>query len=262
MEGVKKEEPRSFIEKLHLNYVTPIIAILLSIYTFYDTVRAGEFKKSKDKIDSTTRILDNIKTETDIKINELSFKQELKFKLYGEVKEALYKKNEENDKLVTLMVYSMLDTSEIDFQNNLIALLSTKKSEAIDTIINRNVDFNNETKKIIAINPNMVKIDVFYLDDIIEESEERAKLIVNLLKNKYKDYTVRLRLLPKTVNIQSGYRIDSNQIRYEKGTDEEKLSKEIIELIKAEKIFKKEQLSLRNVRNKTSNYISIFVRNM
>ncbi|MCX6279347.1 MAG: hypothetical protein NT004_14815 [Bacteroidetes bacterium] len=62
---------------------------------------------------------------------------------------------------------------------------------------------------------NGFKIDVFYLDDTPIDAKLWAEQIVALLHGKYPGYLIRLRLLPKEVNAQSGYRIDENQIRFE-----------------------------------------------
>jgi hypothetical protein len=252
-------ETKSVLEKLNIKIMAPIIAIIISIYTLFDTVRSSEFKNSLQKIDSTSKKLNNIRTETETRIKEQDFNNQLKFKLFEEVKYAVNNKSDKNDELVTLMVYSLLDSTEIDFQKSLLSLLQTKESEVITNLTTKNSSFidvqNTELEK------DKTNIDVFYLDDMIQESKIRATQIVDILKKNYPNSSIRLRLLPKTVNVQSGYRIDSNQIRYEKET-EESLALKIKALVDNNKVFQKEKLILHPVRNKTPNYISIFVRNM
>ena len=107
---------------------------------------------------------------------------------------------------------------------------------------------------------NTFTIDVFYLESIKQEALPRAKQIKELLTAVWPTFNIRLRLLPREVNARSGYRIDANQVRYEKG--EETIAQKCLNAIVSKKIFTLEQPVLHEVKKVTSNYISVFVRNM
>jgi hypothetical protein len=256
----KKPTPNSFFERINIQIITPIIAIIISVYTCFTTVRSGELDHSIKKIDSTSKVIDNIKNSVETDLRQKDFKNQLKLKLYEEVKFAVNNKSDKNDELVALMVNSMIDSTEKDFKENLLALLKSKDSKVLDTLAVKNLTFTKDQK--MNLDSSKMKIDVFYLEDVYQESQSRAAKIFQILTHKYPGYIIRLRLLPKTINVQQGYRIDSNQIRFEKGTHEEALSKSIVKLITNEKIFSLEQLQEHTVKNKTPNYISLFVRNM
>lgn len=104
------------------------------------------------------------------------------------------------------------------------------------------------------------KIDVFYLEDVINEAKPRAQKIVNLLKERYPDYQIRIRLLPRSINAQSGYRISANEIRFEE--NEKSLALEVQKLLNINKVFQLEKPVLHQITYHTPNYISIFVRNI
>ena len=104
-------------------------------------------------------------------------------------------------------------------------------------------------------------IDVFYLEDVIEEAEPRAQKIEEALKSEFPDYQVRVRRIPRNMNAQSGYRISANEIRYEK--DEKEIAQKIFSIIEAKRIFDMEQPRLNEINpsKPSPNYVSIFVRN-
>lgn len=103
-------------------------------------------------------------------------------------------------------------------------------------------------------------IDVFYLEDVINEAEPRANEVVNLIKKNYPDYKVRKRLLPRSINAKSGYRISGNEIRFE--PQEKDIATGILELIIKNKIFQLEQPKSHLINHHSEKYISVFVRNM
>jgi hypothetical protein len=103
-------------------------------------------------------------------------------------------------------------------------------------------------------------VDVFYLTDIEAEALPKAEMIVAEINKTYgHKYLARLRVLPSAVNARSGYRIDANQIRFEK--EEEQYAGEIRALVVSRKILPLEQPFLKVVRNNTPRYISVFIRN-
>lgn len=154
-----------------------------------------------------------------------------------------------------MVVNEMLDQKDSVFKNKLInVFLQSPNSSQLIKIQNVIDDFQD--------NLDGYAIDVFYLEDIIKEAEPLAEKVCSLLRSKYSKYTIRKRLLPKTINARKGYRIDCNQIRYDIGSDEEKLARGILNEIQEDSIFKKEQPILKGINQNTKNYMSIFVRNM
>ena len=193
------------------------------------------------------------------------FKNNLKIKMYGEVKEAITQDDEKLQNAVLLLVNEMLADDSI-FKEQLITILlaspnideSVKKNQ--NTYELKSEEFAIEEKQ---LNTGKFVIDVFYLEDIINEAKNNEQKIVNALQKELPDnYQIRLRLLPLNINAKSGYRISSNQIRFE--NDESETANKILTIIENEKIFELEQLQKKiiNPKNKTPNYLSVFVRNM
>jgi hypothetical protein len=101
-------------------------------------------------------------------------------------------------------------------------------------------------------------IDVFYLETIEREAEPRAQQIVSILQQKYPQYQIRKRKLPRNINAQPGYRVSGNEIRFE--IDEGQIAVEIKALIDG--VFPREKPILHKITYSTPHYISVFVRNM
>ncbi|MCD4744831.1 MAG: hypothetical protein K8R58_00865 [Bacteroidales bacterium] len=184
--------------------------------------------------------------------------------MYGEVKEAIIKEDKKLQNAVLLIVNELLSDDSL-FKDKLITILlaspntdeSVKKEQ--QKIEKKAYEFVEEEKQ---KKTDVFTIDVFYLEDIIEESEPRAKKIVHTLSNEFPSYQVRIRRLPHYINAKRGYRISANEIRYE--SDEKELSEKILSIIESQKIFELEQPLLNEINpNKPSpKYLSIFVRNM
>jgi len=109
-----------------------------------------------------------------------------------------------------------------------------------------------------ALADTSLRIDVFYLEDLESEAEPLAQRVAGVLSERYKH--VRLRLLPTAVNARKGYRVDHNQLRYEHA--ELKVAQEVLRLVNGTGVFTNEDMVLREVSNKTPNYISVFIRNL
>lgn len=228
---------------LRLEFIITTIGIIIC-FTLYEC----NYKK-----------LSNEKLKLDIEIDQRKFNNELKLALYKEVKDAIVQKDTALQIAAWLIVENMLEEDTVSFKDGLQTLLYNTKSFELRKM-QKNLDNYREEEN--ALNVNVFTIDIFYLEDIVEEAKERAEKLYYLLCSKYPKYTIRQRLLPKTVNARKGYRIDSNQIRFDKGTEEEQLAKDIKNYIQDNKIFEKEQPILQGINNKTENYMSIFVRNM
>ena len=102
-------------------------------------------------------------------------------------------------------------------------------------------------------------IDVFYLEDLVNEAKPRGEKIVALLRKEFPNYIVRLRLLSSQTNAGNGYRIQANLIRCER--IEADIAYKILGIIKGNNIFTMEQPQVQIISYPTPNYISIFVRN-
>ena len=247
-----------FLENLNKYWVTPIIAIIGGILALYFTI-------IKDKMEADAQRIENValKIESDLKQRE--FNNNLKIQMYSEVKDAITKNDEKLQNAVLLLVNEMLADDSL-FREQLITILLT--SPNVKESVRRNQQeiqskveqFNNEERQISA---NDFIIDVFYTEDMINESKPRANKIVRLLNHELgNNYKVRLRILPMNINAKSGYRITANEIRYE--DEETKLANKIHKLIMDNNIFELEQPRMKKIRpiKKTPNYLSIFVRNM
>jgi len=247
-----------FLENLNKYWVTPIIAIIGGILALYFTI-------IKDKMEADAQRIENValKIESDLKQRE--FNNNLKIQMYSEVKDAITKNDEKLQNAVLLLVNEMLADDSL-FREQLITILlaSPNVNESVrrkqQDIQSKVEQFNNEERQISA---NDFIIDVFYTEDMINESKPRANKIVRLLNHELgNNYKVRLRILPMNINAKSGYRITANEIRYE--DEETKLANKIHKLIMDNNIFEREQPRMKKIRpiKKTPNYLSIFVRNM
>jgi hypothetical protein len=236
-----------------------IILILIGILTAFNTYFAG---RTREKLEAATK-------EIEIKIKQRQFENELRFKIFDEVKKVVT--TDQPDKKIQAMIgvimEEMLQEDSVFRRKMVNILLSSDIDTAAKSEIRVTEEFNAEQASLnmqpqqSSHNVAAYKIDVFYLDDVKDEAFPIAEKIKAKLDSKYsnKEYSIRLRLLPKTTNKKLGYQIDHNQIRYEK--DEAIFAEEIMRLINGSKLLESEEIVLRPVRNKTPNYISVFIRN-
>ncbi|MDH5484546.1 MAG: hypothetical protein OEY43_04845 [Gammaproteobacteria bacterium] len=249
---------KKFLEDLNKYYSTPLIAIaggLLGLYFMVIkdnlAIEASEIKNAVDRIDSELR--------------EREFSNALKIQMYQEVKAAISQNDPKLQNAVLLLVNELLADDPL-FKDKLITvLLASPNTNEIVIKEQKAIEVKNREyldKEVSKSVTERVTIDVFYLEDIMNEARPRAQAIVNVLSSEYPDYRIRLRLLPRAVNARSGYRIDENQIRFEQA--EKALAIRLAALIKDKNIFQLEQLRLNeiNPQKATPNYISMFVRNM
>ena len=245
---------RTFFERINTTWVTPILAIITAIYGFI-------FKMNNDKLTEASLKLNNLKTQVDTELKQKEFNKNLKMTIYKEVKEAISKKDTGLQNATLIVVNEMLkDDSALREKLKTVLFASSNAKDLIK--VQKNIDQFAETdiQTKFQIQTGTFTIGVFYLEDIPGESIPCADKVFALLKSKYPGYNIRKRLLPKEVNARSGYRIDSNQIRYE--PKESSTASEIKSIIAAGNIFKNEEPILRTTTNVTPNYISIFVRNI
>lgn len=241
-------EQKSFLEKVNSKWVTPFFAIIAIIYGFI-------FKVNSDQLDQNEKKLKSLQTQMDNELRVKEFDNNLKMTIYKEVKDAIAQKDTALQNATLIVINEMLRDDTVFREKLKTVLFATSNSKKLIATQQKLDQFTVENSTQVA----GFRIDVFYLDDIPGEAKPRADKVVSLLQEKYPKYTIRLRLLPKEVNAQSGYRIDANQIRYEKS--ESQIANEVIKLISVEKIFTHETPALKVISYKTPNYISIFVRN-
>lgn len=234
--------------------VVSIVSVFISgVFTFFCFIF----------FDKTNKELSNTKLKIETELLPLEYKNNLKLILYKEVKDVIGQKDSMLQNAAYVIVDEMLVEDPV-FQKklkNILRSLSVTPSKSIRQI-QREIDTFREEQS--SLTTDKFTIDVFYLEDIIKEAEPRAEDVCSLLRSKYPECLIRKRLLPKVVNAKIGYQIDFNQIRYDVGSKEEKLAREILNEIRERNIFKNEQPILKgiNQKEKTENYISIFIRNM
>lgn len=274
------EEPKekSFWENLLTvnNGILALIAVITGLLGLRSEWTDSDLRSKIDQLDTAKREIDIQVTKLESQIRKREFDNELKYKMYLEVKEAISKNNPQTQDVIVLIINEMLaDDSayRAKLTNILVSsanLAPSVKTDIIKTQISEKAFFSFEAPD-KAITTDSAKtfftIDVFYLEDVKSEAEPRADQVIKLLnanKNKLSyACNVRKRVLPKTVNARSGYRIDSNQIRFERNKDDEsKLAQQVQKLINGSAIFPNEKMTLYGNINPTKNYISVFVRNM
>jgi hypothetical protein len=199
--------------------------------------------------DRTNRELTNARLRIENELREREFENNLKLTLYKEVKEAIGQKDTAMQSATLLVVNEMLSDDTV-FRKKLINILL--QNAVSPELAKLNVYAGEES----ATTP--YTIDVFYAEDTRKETESRATALCSLLDTKYPRYTIRKRLLPRSVNARY-YRVSGNQIRF--GDDEKQLADEIYAEIQKNGIFPKEQPRLIEMKNSTPCYIGIFIRN-
>ena len=207
------------------------------------------------RIDTAQRSLNLQTSELDNLLKKREFDDNIKMEMYRETKDAIGKDPKTLE--ATLLIINEMLKDDSAFKWKLKSILSQSPFA-------KNQPFVQERINTFTIEQNSISkepaIDVFYLDEILNEALPRANKIVQTLKEHFPKYNIRLRLLPSSINSQSGYRIQENMIRYNKA--EASVANKIQTIITNEKIFQLEQPRLKMVGNKRPNYIGVFVRNM
>ncbi|HKR04331.1 MAG TPA: hypothetical protein VJY62_06795 [Bacteroidia bacterium] len=242
------------------NIALALIAVATGYNSFQnDKIKTG-LQNQLAQVEINKASVEKLSSEVHLQIDQKRFSNEQLFGLYREIKESVNQKDCDQQILLTMIVDQVMadNISLRDSLRNFVlkkdptcsAAQYIKKEKHVEAI------FENQQKE----SSGHFTIDVFYLDEIVAEAKPRAERIVTLLKNMYPDYTIRLRLLPKSVNARNGYRIESNQVRFEAA--ESKIAKEVFDSIVKQNIFQLEQPALNVISYHTQDYISIFVRNM
>lgn len=230
------------------------------IYTIIAGVSMGIFTLLNYFLyDRANKEMTNNQLKIENELRPLEFENNLKLALYKEVKESIEQKDTTLQNATLLIVNEMLDGDSI-FREKLINILlqSTNSQKLIES--QQKLDEFKIGQA--SIRPGVFTIDIFYLEDFIKEAEPRAEAIYSILRSKYPNYNIRKRLLPRSINAKLGYQIDFNQIRYDIGTKEELLAKDILNEVQRNGIFQREQPVLKGISNDTKNYLSLFIRNM
>ena len=251
-----ENEKKSFLEKLNSRWITPLFAIIAVVYGFI-------FKLNSDKLESYSMELENLskKIENELRVKE--FDNNLKMTIYSEVKEAIQKKDTALQNATLIVINEMLKEDSAFREKLKTVLFATSNSQKLIEVQQKIDQFSTEQKAVEKVSNTTgdFKIDVFYLDEIVNEARPRAEKIVKLIRSAYPEIKVRLRLLPKEVNARSGFRISGNQIRYE--PEESDMANEVLKLIERNDVFELEKPELVQLNAyKSPDYISIFIRNM
>lgn len=240
-----------------------IVVVVIGIFTAWNTYFT---EVTKNQLERQAAELDNT-------IKRKVFENELRFKVFEEVKNAISKPDSNLQEVVRLMIEEVLN-EDSTFQEKMknILLASNNTASSVKTDIKLTEQYNEEQKEIIRLSslttaserptPAVTergnnRIDVFYLDDKANGAMDKASRVVDLLKRKYPQSDIRVRLLPSTINARQGYRIDANQIRHEQS--EHDWAGEIRKVISDASIIAGKDLHLHAVGNKTPNYLSVFV---
>ena len=237
------------VEKLNNKWVTPIMAIITTVYGFIFTIHFNQLKTQESK-------LSQIQSSVNTKIQEKSFINNLRLTLYQEVKQSM-KSNDTNQQKITLLLVDELLKEDSNFRDKLITLvLSHSKSP---TLIRDQQEYDNFKEEDGLIQGKWT-ISVFWLEDIPSESKPRAEQVANLISKKYPTITVKVRRLSKMVNSKEGYRISQNIIRAEK--HEIKFANDIAKIINSTNILPMEKIIVGESSTKSKQNFSIFIRNM
>jgi len=216
--------------KVWVPNILKILTLLGAVYVYF-------------QFEHTYKTLSNIKLRNDIKLS-----------LFREVKDAIG-----NDAVMTAtyVIVDELLKEDTVFRNTLIGVL--KEWENLSDFEKReNLPIADKKELPVLEHPIPLKfqkhytIDVFHLEGI-DESEPLVESVCALLRSEYPNFTIRKRILYKSVNARSGYRIVRNEIRFER--DEKLVAEDISNFLNGNNIFpvKKE------IQYRTKDLISIFI---
>lgn len=255
------------------NGLLAIITVITAWNTYTTTVTNNDLQivqaqldTAKSKLEIQSVILANQSTELETDIRRREFGNNLKFKLYEEVRNAITENEPKIQDAVVLIINEMLaDDSAYRAKLSNIILNSRNTAPSVKASIQTTqkleaVFASEQVKTFTTVRPsggnNRFVIDVFYLEDSKSESLPLAKKVESDLKAKFPENTIRVRMLPKSINARSSYGINTNQIRFEPG--EKKFAEEIrLHMLETNTL---SQLTAYVVKNKTPNYLSVFVK--
>ena len=207
--------------------------------------------------------------ETETRLKEAESARKLSFDLYQEVKATLEKKEQapRTEEALRVLIESL---AEDPFRYKLLAVLAVgsateggKKAAAESSTFFRDEAALSTRDAVLqatlappassARSLTNYDVDVFFCADKQSTSEGVARRVV-ALKTPNETGRWRLRALPESVNQQPGYRIRSNEVRY--NVPEENLQAEIVrERLQSAGV----QATLRPAAQNTPWYISIFI---
>lgn len=250
---MKKQKIKTKNEKLRFKRIKSTFAVIIMAMTILNAIITTSNYFIYEK--KTIELNDNyLRIENELRPRE--FDNNLKLTLYKEVKDAITKKDSTIQQATLIMVNNMLDYDSI-FREKLINVLlqSTNSSKLIET--QKKIDTFMEAET--SIRSSIFTIDIFYLEQNKEKTKPLAQVVSSILKQKYPNVNIRERLLPDNINSKLGYQIDHNQIRYDSDINEEKFANEILREIHKKNIFSNEEPTLKRIKNRTKNYLSIFI---
>jgi hypothetical protein len=240
------------------NIALGIIAIAASFAAYNSQNIKADLDKKLAEVDLTQKEFQNTADQIKLQIEQKKFSNEQLFQLYREVKEAINQKDCDQQLLLTMIVDQVM-ADNIVLRDSLRHYVSKRNPDCkAARYIKKEVEAERKFKIEQQVILKKFTIDIFFLDEMGDESKVKAQKISTYLEEKFTDYKVRLRMLPTSVNARSGYHITSNEIRYEKS--ESGVAKACVDAIKASGIFAEEP-KLRSIAYHTPNYISVFIRN-
>jgi len=242
------------------NIIVLIIGLLTAFNTFWTGITSNKLEIQSKTLEQALR--------------KKEFENELRFRVFEEVKKAISgaKSDSSMRDVVSVIVDQMLiDDTAFQERMKTILMASRNTPEQIKDEIRNSDQFKIEQQQLalqVQKSPDNIKtistnssvkyrIDVFYLEDKLNESSARAEAIRAKVKAKYPNYDVRVRLLPRSVNASTGYRIDSNQVRFE--GSERSVANAIKGLIESSDILPDNKLNMLQTTYITPDYVSVFI---
>lgn len=230
----------------------------IALLTAWNTYKVGTIKNELD-IESQ---------RLDIELKEKDFRNNLRVKMYDEVKVAISKKDSSTQKVVNILIESILSEDTLYLEKlRLIMKQSENVGPDIKTSIINNQTFQSEQQtipKIVTEKKSELSkrylVDVFYLEGENDSLMKTARRIVDELRTKFSErFSVRLRILPKAVNARSGYNIQFNEIRFEKLEKNEAMN--VLNFVNSPNVNVKQEFVAHEIFYDTPNYFSVFVVN-
>jgi len=166
-----------FLEKINKYWATPIIAIVGGVLGVYFTIETNS-------LETKTRNLENAAVQIESEIKQREFENNIKFQMFNEVKEAITKDDKIIQNAVLILVNDMLADDSL-FREKLISVLFASPNTD-ESVKKAQQEIEVKTKEFVKAEELNVSdkfaVDVFYLEDIIDEAKPRAKQIVDINK--------------------------------------------------------------------------------
>jgi hypothetical protein len=255
------------IEKIfsRLNLLFTTLAAAFALFISF------KFSAVEKKLSVQASQIANNKANIELQQSQTTFNREFKLKLLEQLKTALNTPAKDTLYIAVAVAFvrdmladdPMKNTIMEVFENSKFIphklqeklMIEREKEQIFETVENAIVPQNKVTT---AETSNKIRIDVFYVENLNEKGNKDAADKIATKLNSNPNYNARSRQLPASVNLRSGYKVASNELRYDAG--EEDNAQKLLGILNKDKDAQN-NFQLRLTSNQTEGYLSVFIAN-